>query len=197
MGPKVKAAVPHFLKALKDPKQRRGAIQLLGQIGREDPRVLPALMPFLDQKVELAVYLEAADALGQYGGTKDAKRIVPILLKELQRKTNLADPESDECQRQHHVVIAMGNLRGEAKVAVPVLMNLLPQIPATELTGGFTRSVVEALDKIDPLAGKKARALIQKASDAATGVLLGGVRNPVRPSGAIPTVPRGVRTKER
>jgi HEAT repeat protein len=77
-------SVAHWVQELKnaDPKARRYAVEKLGNVGAQDPTVLPALRDALEDS-DARVRAEAIVALMKCG--KAAKEAIPTLL-EMQTK---------------------------------------------------------------------------------------------------------------
>ncbi len=81
--------VPHFLKALEDPKRRRNAVVTLSFIGGGNPKVVPALVGCLKGDLDLSLARDIAESLGRCTQGKDA-RLVSSVLQELLKDSRFA-----------------------------------------------------------------------------------------------------------
>ena len=119
-------SVSHILKALNDPdvNVRRTAVEILGRLGEEDVKVVPALLNCL-QDADHTVRRDAIEALGQLRSTE----AVPALIELL---------ESTEWELRWAATEAIGRIGASEAVD-----HLLPLLQDSD--GYVCRAAVEAL----------------------------------------------------
>lgn len=150
-GPDAKAAVPALTAALKDGDLfvRRFAAQALGEIGKEAKSAAPSLNALLKEGKDKKEVLDAAaGALGKIGGSPDSVKALASTLKDTG-----ADPG---VRRQ--AAESLGKLGGDAKSAIPVLVDVLKPAKGGAMPRGtdFRPEVATALGEIATPADKTA-----------------------------------------
>lgn len=179
--PKIAAAAAHTIFNFGRPKQgvkellavldrreakvRAPAVSALGRVGRDDPKVLEAVLGQLKPEHYAGGYYAAVIATVEQFGPK-AKGAVPALIAVLKddnaKKTQLPSPAYDSAFMYSVALDALGAIGPEAKDAVPaILARMRDRVVIRESLD----KVVAALDKIDPEAAKEARAFKKQLED--------------------------------
>ena len=129
-----------------DPKVRVLAAGALGRIGTNANAAIPVLETWLHDN-RLWMRLTACNALGNLGA--DPHEFLPVLIEGLH--------EGDHEALNFDIEILL-RYKSEAKPAVPVLLEILANTPASNNpTNGWIRGdVMNALHEIDPEAATKA-----------------------------------------
>ena len=160
---------PELLAALKRKEKvvRRAAITALGKVGRDDPDALKAVLELMDSKDDLDIYNAAIFAVGGFG--PKAKAAVPKLIEAVkdkrgERRFNPFGPQPSTPESHKTAVVSLGQIGPDAKAAVPLMLAHL-QDPLIKSDRSHVEDTIEALERIDPQAGTKARAIKQKWED--------------------------------
>jgi uncharacterized protein (TIGR03067 family) len=134
-----------WLTQLNDtnPKFRAEAVEALGSLARKNTGLIPALVPFLDDRA-YSVASAAANALGSLG-----PNAFPALLEVLREK------KSPRAVR--YAALALGKMGQKARPAVP----LLSQALKSEKMSGWRAEIMDALGQIGPEAKTAVPAMIE------------------------------------
>ncbi len=176
-----KSGVPELLTVLKrkEPEVRASAVLALGRVGKDDPDALKAVLEELNHPERYKDHYHYQSIIGAVGGFgPKAKDAVPVLIKVI---------ENSEWKRHEHTSLydaaidSLGEIGPDAKEAVPAILKYADTVR-------LQPELIAALDKIDPEAGKQARA-IQKRKEDEFKKWVESLQNPPQPNPLPPVAP--------